>query len=100
MGPVTAALFRVLLMNANRVVSNEAFMTAIPEDFDTTDLSRRIYILRQKLGNESAWRIRTVRGVGYMYVTPQPSSCKSQPRLGAFDNLIWPHRDTHIWPQL
>ncbi len=19
---------------------------------------------------------------------------------GAFDNLIWPHRDTHIWPHL
>jgi DNA-binding winged helix-turn-helix (wHTH) protein len=76
-GPVAAALFRVLLMNANRVVSNEKLMRASPEDFDLSDVSKRIYILREKLGSESEWRIRTVRGVGYMYVTRQQSSVKA-----------------------
>ena len=73
LGPVTAALFRVLLMNANRVVSNQQLMRSVPEDFDASDLSKRIYILRDKLGAENEWRIHTVRGVGYMYVTPEQS---------------------------
>jgi len=77
-GPVTAALFRVLLMNANRVVSNEKLMRSVPDGVDLSDLSRRIYILREKLGSENEWRIRTVRGAGYMYVTPEQSSGKAQ----------------------
>jgi DNA-binding response OmpR family regulator len=77
LGPVTAALFRVLLMNANRVVSNGKLIRSIPEDFDLSDLSKRIYILREKLASENEWRIRTVRGVGYMYVTPEQSSGKA-----------------------
>jgi len=76
-GPVTAALFRVLLMDANRVVSNEKLMRDTPEDFDATDICKRIYILRKKLGSENEWRIRTVRGVGYMYVTSEQSSVKA-----------------------
>ena len=56
-------------MNANRIVSNEKLMRCVPEDFDLSDLSKRIYILREKLGRENEWRIRTVRGVGYTYVT-------------------------------
>lgn len=70
-GPVTAAIFRELLLNANRVVSNDRLMKSVPQDFDTSDLSRRIYILRHKLGSGNGWRIRTVRGLGYMYVTPE-----------------------------
>ncbi len=79
LGPVTAALFRVLLLNANRVVSNEKLMRAVPEDFDLSDLSKRIYILREKLGSENESRIRTLRGAGYMYVLPEQSSGKGQP---------------------
>jgi DNA-binding winged helix-turn-helix (wHTH) protein len=78
LGPVTAALFRVLLMNANRVVSNEKLMRCVPEDFDLSDLSKRIFILRGKLGSENESRIRTMRGAGYMYVTPEQSSGKAQ----------------------
>jgi len=73
-GPVTAALFRALLMNANRVVSHKKLMSCVPEDFDLSDLSKRIFILREKLGTENECRIRTMRGEGYMYVTPEQSS--------------------------
>jgi DNA-binding winged helix-turn-helix (wHTH) protein len=79
LGPVTAAVFRVLLLNANRIVSNQQLMKSVPEDFDASDLSKRIYILREKLGSENGWRIRTVRGAGYMYVTPEQSYGKAQP---------------------
>lgn len=82
LGPVTAALFRVLLMNANCIVSNQQLMRAIPEEIDASDLSKRIYILRDKLGAENAWRIHTVRGVGYMYVTPEQSFGESQSNKG------------------
>ena len=78
-GPITAALFRVLLMNANRVVSRETLMRSVPEDFDLSDLGKRIYILRKKLGSENSWRIRTLPGIGYMYVTPKQSSGTTQP---------------------
>jgi|GEM_PF-46920 DNA-binding winged helix-turn-helix (wHTH) protein len=73
-GPVTAAVFRALLMNADRVVSKEELMGAVPADFDSSDVSRRIYILRKKLGLENEWRLRTVQGVGYMYVTQEHCS--------------------------
>jgi hypothetical protein len=29
-----------------------------------------------------------------------PVAYHSVNRSLAFDNLIWPHRDTHIWPHL
>jgi DNA-binding response OmpR family regulator len=79
LGPITAALFRVLLMNANHLVSNEKLMRCVPEDFDLSDVCKRIYILRTKLGNEDEWRIRTVRGAGYMYVVPAKHSARTQP---------------------
>jgi DNA-binding winged helix-turn-helix (wHTH) protein len=66
-------------MNANRIVSNQQLMRSAPEGFDVSDLSKRIYILRDKLGVENEWRIRAVRGIGYMYVTPEQSSGKTQP---------------------
>jgi len=72
-GPVTSALFRELLMNANHVVSTEELMGSIPGDLDSSDLCKHIYILRNKLGCEDEGRIRTVRGVGYMYVTHEHS---------------------------
>jgi len=77
-GPVTAALFRVLLMNANLVVSNEELARSVPGDVDSSDLSKHIYILRKKLGREQECRIRTVRGVGYMYVTQEQIFGKTQ----------------------
>jgi DNA-binding winged helix-turn-helix (wHTH) protein len=52
-GPITAALFRVLLMDANRVVSMEKLLSAAPESFDPSDVSKHIYILRDKLGREN-----------------------------------------------
>ncbi len=79
-GPVTAALFRELLMNANRIVSKEELMKSVPETFDMSDVWKHIGVLRNKLGNENEWRIRTVRGVGFMYVTPEQHSVESQPR--------------------
>jgi DNA invertase Pin-like site-specific DNA recombinase/DNA-binding winged helix-turn-helix (wHTH) protein len=79
LGPITAALFRVLLINANHLVSNEKLMRCVPEDFDLSDVCKRIYILRTKLGNEDEWRIRTVRGAGYMYVVPAKHSARTQP---------------------
>jgi DNA invertase Pin-like site-specific DNA recombinase/DNA-binding winged helix-turn-helix (wHTH) protein len=68
-GPVTAALFRTLLMNADCIVSKEKLLSAVPDDFDSSGLSKHIYVLRNKLGRENEWRIRTVRHEGYMYVT-------------------------------
>jgi DNA-binding winged helix-turn-helix (wHTH) protein len=70
-GPVTAALFRTLLMNANSVVSKQKLMKCLPEDFDLSDLSKRIFMLRKKLGRGNDCRIRTIQGVGYIYVTPE-----------------------------
>ena len=77
LGPVTAALFRVLLLNANCVVSNQKLISSVPEGFDLSDIWKRIYILRYKLGCEDEWRIRTIRGAGYMYVTPKQVLAKS-----------------------
>jgi DNA-binding winged helix-turn-helix (wHTH) protein len=87
-GPVTAAIFRMLLMNANRIVSNQQLMRSVPEEFDASDLSKRIYILREKLGSENEWRIRTVRGLGYMYVTPEKSSVKSTLNTGRLSVVV------------
>lgn len=36
LGPVTAALFRVLLMNANRIVSKQQLLRSVPEEFDAS----------------------------------------------------------------
>jgi DNA-binding response OmpR family regulator len=66
-------------MNANRIVSKEELMKSVPENFDMSDVCKHICVLRNKLGNENEWRIRTVRGAGYMYVTPEQDSGKSQP---------------------
>jgi DNA-binding response OmpR family regulator len=74
-----SSLFRALLMNANRIVSKEDLMKSVPETFDVSDVWKHICVLRNKLGNENEWRIRTVRGVGYMYVTPEQHSGESQP---------------------
>jgi DNA invertase Pin-like site-specific DNA recombinase len=68
-GPVTAALFRTLLMNADCIVSKEKLLSVVPDNFDSSGLSKHIYVLRNKLGRENEWRIRTVRHEGYMYVT-------------------------------
>jgi len=68
-GPVTAALFRMLLMNADCIVSKEKLLNALPDNFDSSALSKHIYVLRNKMGHENEWRIRTVRHEGYMYVT-------------------------------
>jgi hypothetical protein len=68
-GPVTAALFRMLLMNADCIVSKEKLLSAVPDNFDSSGISKHIYVLRNKMGQENAWRIRTVRHEGYMYVT-------------------------------
>ena len=57
-------------------------MRSLPGGFDASDLSKRIYILRDKLGAENEWRIRTVRGVGYMYVTPEQSIGERQSTKG------------------
>lgn len=106
-GPVSAALFRVLLMNANRVVSTEKLMRSVPEGFDSSDLSNHIYILRHKLGSENEWRIRTVRGMGYMYVNHEQSWGRTEelnreafPVLAARDgNVDSVFQQPHIRPK-
>jgi DNA invertase Pin-like site-specific DNA recombinase/DNA-binding winged helix-turn-helix (wHTH) protein len=86
-GPATAAIFRELLMNTNRVVPNEKLLMSVTHDFDSSDLCKHIYILRNKLGRENDWRIRTLRGVGYMFVTHEHALREVQ-SLGAGGSSI------------
>lgn len=76
LGPVTCAIFRVLVMNADQVVSMDRLLESVPEGIDLSDLNRHIYILRTKLGAHNRSRIQTIRGEGYKYVARNAGSLK------------------------
>ena len=70
LGPVGSALFNMLVLNAGQTVSRERLRRSASELMDPSNLDGHIYTLHAKLGLENRKRIQTVRGVGYMYVSP------------------------------
>jgi DNA-binding winged helix-turn-helix (wHTH) protein len=70
LGPVGSAIFYALVLNAGRVVSRDRLRRAGSDLIDPSDLDAHIHTLRMKLGVENRKRIQTVRGTGYMYVSP------------------------------
>jgi DNA invertase Pin-like site-specific DNA recombinase/DNA-binding winged helix-turn-helix (wHTH) protein len=69
-GPVGSAIFNVLVLNAGQPVSRERLRRSISDLMDPSNLDAHIYSLRIKLGAEHRNRIQTIRGEGYMYVSP------------------------------
>jgi len=69
LGPRTFAIFNMLVLNAGQVVSRDRLRRAA-SFIDATDVDARISKLRMKLGPENRKRIHTIKGVGYMYVSP------------------------------
>ncbi|MGA2204362.1 MAG: recombinase family protein [Halobacteriota archaeon] len=79
LGPVGSAIFNMLAQNAGQVVSRDRLRRATPDLIDPSNLDAHIYTLRTKLGVEDRKRIQTVRGAGYMYVSPDKSAeCGSE----------------------
>ena len=70
LGPVGSAIFNMLVLNAGQVVSRDRLRRAVSDPIDPSTLEGHIYTLRAKLGVEDRTRIQTVRGVGYIYVSP------------------------------
>jgi DNA-binding winged helix-turn-helix (wHTH) protein len=70
LGPVGSAIFNILVLNAGQVVSRERLRRAVSDPIDPSGLDAHIWTLRRKLGVENRKRIQTVKGVGYMYVSP------------------------------
>ena len=73
LGPVGSAMFRILALNAGRVVSRDRLGQVSQTLLDPHNLNAHISRLRVKLGVEARKRIQTVPGVGYMYVSPDKS---------------------------
>jgi DNA invertase Pin-like site-specific DNA recombinase/DNA-binding winged helix-turn-helix (wHTH) protein len=70
LGPVGSAIFNMLAQNAGQVVSRDRLRRATPALIDPSTLDAHIWTLRSRLGAENRKRIQTIRGVGYMYVSP------------------------------
>jgi DNA invertase Pin-like site-specific DNA recombinase len=71
LGPVTCAILCTLLRHAGQAVSRERLLHSVSGKVIPTDfLGAYIRFLRVKLGKQAGNRIRRVRGVGYMYVSP------------------------------
>jgi DNA-binding response OmpR family regulator len=70
LGPVGSAIFSMLAQNAGQVVSRDRLRRAAPYFIDPSTLDGHIWTLRSRLGAENRKRIQTIRGVGYMYVSP------------------------------
>jgi DNA-binding response OmpR family regulator len=70
LGPVGSAIFNMLAQNAGQAVSRDRLRRSVSDPIDPSNLDAHIYTLRFKLGVENRKRIRTVPGVGYMYVSP------------------------------
>jgi len=70
LGPVGSAIFSMLAQNAGQVVSRDRLRRAAPYVIDPSTLDGHIWTLRSRLGAENRKRILTIRGVGYMYVSP------------------------------
>ena len=65
LSPVQAALFRMLVHNAENVSTSESLCRFFDES--TEWLRNRISALRRKLGQKLRTRVVTVKGKGYMY---------------------------------
>jgi DNA-binding response OmpR family regulator len=74
LGPVGSALFTMLVLHAGQPVSRERLRRSVSDLIDPSNLDGHIYTLRAKLGVENRNRIQTVRGVGYLYVSPENSA--------------------------
>lgn len=70
LGPVGSAIFGMLVLNAGRAVSRDRLRRSVSDLMDPSNLDAHIYTLRTKLGVENRTRIQTVRGAGYVYVSP------------------------------
>lgn len=70
LGPVGSAIFKLLVLNAGQPVSRERLRRSVSDLIDPSNLDGHIYTLRLKLGMKHRMRIQTLRGVGYMYVSP------------------------------
>ena len=70
LGPVSSAVFNALVSNAGHVVSRDQLRRSVSDVMDPSNLDAHIYTLRAKLGIENRKRILTVRGAGYIYVSP------------------------------
>ena len=60
----------MLVLNAGHVVSRDRLRLAFPRLIDPSEIDAHIGKLRVKLGVENRKRIQTIKGVGYMYVSP------------------------------
>jgi len=70
LGPVGSAIFNMLALNAGQVVSRDRLRRSVPDIIDPSNLDAHIYTLRFKLGAENRKRIQTIKGAGYMYISP------------------------------
>lgn len=70
LGPVTSAIFNLLVLNAGQPVSRNRIGRSLSDLSGPTCLDSHICTLRTKLGPENRKRIRTIKGIGYMYVSP------------------------------
>jgi len=70
LGPRGSAIFSMLVLNAGHVVSRDRLRLAFPRLIDPSEIDAHIGKLRVKLGVENRKRIQTIKGVGYMYVSP------------------------------
>jgi DNA invertase Pin-like site-specific DNA recombinase/DNA-binding winged helix-turn-helix (wHTH) protein len=78
LGPIGSAILGMLVQNAGHALSRDRLRHATPDLIDPSDLDAHIFTLREKLGVETRKRIQTVRGTGYMYVSPSKSSFASK----------------------
>jgi DNA-binding response OmpR family regulator len=69
LGPRTSAIFRMLVLNTGQPVSRDRLRRAASV-IDASDVDGHISKLRMKLGMEYRKRIQTIKGVGYMYISP------------------------------
>jgi DNA invertase Pin-like site-specific DNA recombinase/DNA-binding winged helix-turn-helix (wHTH) protein len=70
LGRVGSAIFSMLVLNPGQAVSRERLQRSVSDVIDLSTLYSHIWYLRAKLGVENRKRIQTVRGTGYMYVSP------------------------------
>ncbi len=70
-GPFGSAIFNMLALNAGQVVSRYRLLRSVSgKVFEAKHLNARIHRLRVRIGIQARKRIQSVRGVGYMYVSP------------------------------
>lgn len=78
LGPIGSAILGMLVQNAGRTLSRDRLRHATPNLIDPSNLDAHIFTLREKLGVENRKRIQTVRGTGYMYVSPSKGALASE----------------------